>query len=86
MRTLKGDKVEQVNVREVRKNLRAYLERAEAGEEISILRSGREVARLMPPERKPGRFPDLTEFRASVKLKGESASESLIRSRREARY
>ena len=78
--------MERVNVREVRENLRAYLERAEAGEEISILRRGKEVARLVPPERKPGRFPDLTEFRASIKLKGESASEALIRTRREARY
>ena len=78
--------MERVNVREVRENLRAYLDRAESGEEISILRRGKEVARLVPPERKSGRFPDLTEFRASIKLKGESASESLIKSRREARY
>jgi prevent-host-death family protein len=78
--------VERVSVREVRENLRAYLERAESGEEISILRRGKEVARLVPPERKPGRFPDLTEFRASIKLKGESVSESLIKTRREARY
>ena len=78
--------MERVSVREVRENLRAYLERAELGEEISILRRGKEVARLVPPERKPGRFPDLTEFRASIKLKGESASESLIKTRREARY
>lgn len=78
--------MERVNVREMRENLRAYLERAEAGEEISILRRDKEVARLVPPERKPGRFPDLTEFRASIKLKGESASEALIRTRREARY
>ena len=78
--------MERVNVREVRENLRAYLERAESGEEISILRRGKEVARLVPPERKPGRFPDLTEFRASIKLKGESVSESLIKTRREARY
>jgi prevent-host-death family protein len=78
--------VERVSVREVRENLRAYLERAESGEEISILRRGKEVARLVPPERKPGRFPDLTEFRASIKLRGESVSESLIKTRREARY
>ncbi len=78
--------MERASVREVRENLRAYLERAEAGEEISILRRGKEVARLVPPERKAGRFPDLTEFRASIKLRGESTSESLIKSRREARY
>ena len=77
--------MERVNVREVRENLRAYLERAESGEEISILRRGKEVARLVPPERKPGRFPDLTEFRASIKIRGESPLESLQKLREEAR-
>ena len=32
------------------------------------------------------RFPDLTEFRASIHLQGESMSETVIRQRREARY
>lgn len=77
--------MERVNVREVRENLRAYLERAESGEEISILRRGREVARLVPPAREPGRFPDLTEFRASIKIRGESPLESLQRLREESR-
>ena len=77
--------MERVSVREVRENLRAYLERAESGEEISILRRGKEVARLVPPERKPGRFPDLTEFRASIKIRGESPLESLRKLRDEAR-
>lgn len=74
------------SVKEVRDNLREFLERAEAGEEIVILRRGREVARLVPPEREPKRFPDLAEFRNSIKLKGEPASETVIRMRREARY
>ncbi len=76
----------QVSVNEVRKNLRDLLERVEAGEEIVILRRGKEVARLVPPEREPKRFPDLGEFRASIKLKGEPVSETVIRERREARY
>ncbi len=78
--------MERASVREVRENLRAYLERAESGEEISILRRGKEVARLVPPARGPGRFPDLTEFRASIGLKGEPASETVAKLRREARY
>ena len=32
------------------------------------------------------RFPDLTEFRASIALKGEGMSETIIQQRREARY
>ncbi|MBA2692255.1 MAG: type II toxin-antitoxin system prevent-host-death family antitoxin [Rubrobacter sp.] len=78
--------MERVSVKEVRERLRSYIERAEAGEEIVILRRGREVARLVPPEREGGRFPDLTEFRASINLRGGSASETVIRQRREARY
>lgn len=78
--------MEQVSVKDVRNNLREYLDRAEAGEEIIVLRRGKEVARIVPPRRESKRFPDLTEFRKSIKLKGESASETLIRMRRESRY
>ena len=76
----------QVTIREMRSNLRALIERAEAGEEIVILRRGRKVARLVPPPREPARFPDLTAFRASIALKGEPVSDTVIRQRREARY
>ncbi len=75
-----------VSVKELREDLRSYIERAEAGEEIVILRRGKEVARLAPPEKEGGRFPDLTEFRASIELKGEPMSGTVIRQRREARY
>jgi len=78
--------MQQVSVREVRDNLRAVLDRAEAGEEIVITRRGKEVARIVPPRRESARFPDLTEFRKSIKLRGESASETVIKMRREARY
>lgn len=76
----------EASVREVRENLRAYIERAEAGEEIVIRRRGRAVARLVPPEPERSRFPDLTEFRASIEMEGEPLSETVIRQRREARY
>lgn len=75
-----------MTIREVRTNLRAVIERVAAGEEIVILRRGRAVARLVPPEREPRRFPDLTAFRASVALKGEPVSDTVIRQRRDARY
>jgi antitoxin (DNA-binding transcriptional repressor) of toxin-antitoxin stability system len=67
------------------KDLRALLERAEAGEEIAILREGKEVARLVPTAPEPKRFPDLSEFRASIKLKGESPLGALLKLREEAR-
>lgn len=78
--------MERVSVKELRESLRTYVERAEAGEEIVILKRGKEVARLAPPERKGGKFPDLTEFRASIEVRGEPMSETVIRQRREARF
>lgn len=76
----------QVTMREARSNLRTLIERAEAGEEIVICRRGKQVARLMPPEREPSRFPDLTAFRASIAVRGEPISETVVRQRRESRY
>lgn len=80
--------MEQVGIKEMRDNLREYLDRAEAGEEIVVLRRGKEVARIVPPRREPepGRFPDLTEFRNSTKLRGERPLESLLKLREETRY
>lgn len=76
----------EVSVKEARDNFRAYLDRAEAGEEIIITRRGKEVARIVPPRREPKQFPDLTEFRKSIELRGEPMSETVIRQRRESRY
>ncbi len=78
--------MQRASVREVRDNLRAYLDRAEAGEEIVVMRRGREVARIVPPQREPQRFPDLTEFRKSIELRGEGVLETLLRMREETRY
>jgi prevent-host-death family protein len=78
--------VAEANVKDVRNNLRAYLDRAEAGEEIVVLRRGKEVARIVPPQREGGKFPDLTEFRKSIKLRGEGPLESLLKLREETRY
>ena len=75
-----------VTVREARAGLRALLERAQAGEEIVILRRGKEVARLVPPARGPAAFPDLTAFRAGIALVGEPLSDTVARQRRDARY
>lgn len=76
----------EVSVKEARDNFRAYLDRAEAGEEIVITRRGKEVARIVPPRREPKQFPDLTEFRKSIELRSEPMSETVIRQRRESRY
>ena len=75
----------EVNVKELREQLAQYIAQAEAGEEIVITRRGKVVARLMPPETTPPEFPDLTEFRASIKLQGEGPLATLLKLRDEAR-
>lgn len=75
-----------VSVKAMRDNLRDLIERAGEGEEIVVTRRGQEVARLVPPESHDQRLPDLSEFRASISLSGEPASETIEQLRREARY
>lgn len=76
-----------VNIAEARKHLSALVRAAERGEAVTITRRGKEVARIVPAERKPLRgLPDLTEFRASLKVKGRSLTEELLALRREERY
>ena len=77
----------EVNAREARSRLSKLLTEAEHGEVISITRHGREVARLVPPEGALGTgFPDLTEFRKSIKVRGEPTSKLIAQARRRARY
>lgn len=75
----------EVNVKELREQLARYIAQAEAGEEIVITRRGKAVARLAPPERTAPEFPDLSELRASIKLKGEGPLAALLQLRDEAR-
>lgn len=74
-----------VSVRALRENLRAVLERVEAGEEIVVVRRGREVALIVPPQRERPGFPDLTVFRGQVELRGEPPGDTLARMRSESR-
>lgn len=78
----------QINIKDFRDQLAQFISQVEAGEEIAITRRGKVVARLLPPPhiQTPPQLPDLTEFRASIKLQGEGLSETVIKERREARY
>ncbi len=76
----------EVNVKELREQLAQFIAQVEAGEEITITRRGKVVARLVPPQPTPTEFPDLSSFRAKIELRGESMSETVIRERREAPY
>ena len=60
----------EINVRDARRNLKALLDRAAAGEEIVLLRRGWPVARLLLLETERRRLPSLAAFCASVYLGG----------------
>ncbi len=75
-----------VNIRDARQHLSELVSAAEHGEGVTITRNGKEVAQLVPVGRRRGRLPDLTEFRASIRVKGKGLSQTVIDARREARY
>jgi len=75
-----------INIREARKRLGKLVSAAERGEATVIVKRGREVARLVPAGRGGRRrLPDLTAFRASLKVGGRALSEELLAMRREER-
>ena len=75
-----------VSVAEARRRLKTLLDEVSSGHEVSVVRRGREVARLVPPKRRRQRLPALGAFRASIRVIGEPVSEAVIRARREGRY
>jgi len=75
-----------VSVREAREGLRRLLDHVQAGDEVVVLRRGVEVGRLVRPERKTPPLPDLTAFRASIKIRGQALSESIREARRRSRF
>lgn len=72
---------------EARRLFSAIVKDAERGRSTIVTRRGREVARIGPvaPGR-GGRLPDLTDFRASIKVEGKPVSQAVIDQRKEARY
>ena len=75
-----------VSVAEARRRLKALLDEVSSGHQVSLVRRGREVARLVPPRRRGRRLPALGSFRASIRVAGEPVSEAVVRARRDARY
>ena len=75
-----------VNMREARRRFSAIVDAAERGEATVITRRGRQVARVEPAgggESTP--LPDLTAFRASIRVKGKPLSRVVIDARKGAR-
>ena len=75
-----------VNIREARQRLRHLLEQVQAGDDVIVLRRGVEVGRLVRAKRTQAPLPDLSNLRASVKLRGRALSEDITEGRRSSRY
>jgi prevent-host-death family protein len=86
MKDLSKDDKMQINAKEARGKLSSLLKKVEKGDEIVVLRRGKQVARLVPFRRKEKQLPELKEFRASIKVKGEPLSVTVLRGREEERY
>jgi prevent-host-death family protein len=75
-----------ISVKEARSRFSAILSEVEEGNEIVIMRRGKAVARLVPCADNRRKLSSLKEFRATIQLKGEPMSETVIRNRSEERY
>jgi prevent-host-death family protein len=76
-----------VSVARARQELRSLLDEVATGEEVAVLRRGKEVARIVPPSKdRPRRLPSLRAFRRSIALRGAAMSRSVVRERAGGRY
>lgn len=71
------------SINEIRSHLAAALTEAQNGHEAVITRYGKPVAKLVPYNSEPLQFPDLTEFRQSIKASGKPLSEIVSAERNE---
>jgi antitoxin (DNA-binding transcriptional repressor) of toxin-antitoxin stability system len=75
-----------VSIKEARENFKAIIDRVMAGERVNILRRSKVVAQLIPPEPDPiQQAPSMEAFRKTIKIKGKSMSQEVIKARREER-
>ncbi|MBA4391684.1 MAG: type II toxin-antitoxin system prevent-host-death family antitoxin [Syntrophus sp. (in: bacteria)] len=81
-----GGTAMEINVKNARDKISSLLNRVQDGEEVIILRRGKEVARLVSPHNEGKRLPSLKKFRASIKATNEPLSETVITLRSEERY
>lgn len=77
--------METVSVREARRRLPELVEAAERGETVVVTRRGKRVARIVPLRETLG-LPDLTEFRASIAVRGEPLSKAVMEERQTSRF
>ena len=76
----------EISSKEARGKLSSLLKSVEVGEEVVILRRGKQVARLVPPSGVGRRLPSLKDFRASILISGEPLSTTVLEGRKEERF
>ncbi len=76
----------EMNAKEARSKLSSLLKQVEEGDEVVILRRGKKVARLVSSQNEGRRLPRLRDFRASIRIKGDSLSGVVLAERKGTRY
>lgn len=76
----------EISAKEARAKFSSLLNRVKDGDEVVIRRRGKEIARLLPPSGEGKRLPSLSDFRRSIRQKGEPLSSAVRKGRKEARY
>ena len=75
-----------LSVKEVRKQLSEVIRDAEAGDPTIITRYGTPIAQITSVRKKRPKFPDMSVFRASIKVRGKTLTDTLREMRDEERY
>ena len=76
----------EISAKEARARLSDLLRKAEMGEEVLVSRRGKKIARLIPIEKAKKTLPSLKEFRASIQIKGQPLSKTVLKNREEERF
>lgn len=74
------------SIKEARGNLSSLLQKVAHGEEVVITRHGKRIARITAPQGPQKRLPGLSDFRATLAVKGKPLSQAVIDARSEEKY
>ncbi len=77
-----------ITSRQARSEWGDVLNQVEHGVIITITRHGKQMARIVPcePQSQRNVFPDMSKFRSTIKVKGESTSKVISQMRHEERF
>jgi prevent-host-death family protein len=76
----------EISVKEARRKFSLLLNQVQGGDEVVILRRGKEAARLVPPKGVTKCLPSLKDFRKSIRITGRPLSKTVVAQRSKGRY